>query len=176
MDSEEFVRRYGTMVFNLALRLTGNRADAEDLAQDTLVKAMRGLPAFRGDADPGTWVYRITVNAWKNLLRSKGQGGVLRPLSLDAGNGEEPFEVAGPDPLPEASAEAAEKKRLIEAAMEVLTPEERAVLVLRDLDDRSYAEIAEILDIPLGTVKSRLARARDVLARKLAPEEDPSVS
>ncbi|MEK7858399.1 MAG: sigma-70 family RNA polymerase sigma factor [Elusimicrobiota bacterium] len=175
MTEEELVRRYGAMVFNLALRLTGNRADAEDLAQESLLKAVRGWASFRGEADPGSWVYRITANAWKNQLRSKSKWGLGRFLSLDGWKDEKPFEVAGDDPLPEAGVEAAEKKRLIEEALEALTPEERAVLVLRDLDDVPYADIAKILDIPLGTVKSRLARARDVLAQKLAPEEDRSV-
>lgn len=173
MNEEELVRRYGAMVYNLALRLTANRADAEDLAQEALIKAIRGWSSFRAEADPGSWLYRITVNAWKNQLRSKSKWNFLRFFSRDGAEETlcEPADVAGPDPTPEAEAEAAEKKRQIDAAMKKLTPEERAVLVLRELDGRSYEEISKSLDIPLGTVKSRLARARDILAEELLKEE-----
>jgi RNA polymerase sigma-70 factor (ECF subfamily) len=173
MTEEELVRRYGNMVYNLALRLTGNRADAEDLAQDALLKGIRGLSAFRGEADPGTWLYRITVNAWKNQLRAKPKWNFLRFFSSESEDAvlNEPTDVPGPDPTPENEAVASEKKRLIERAMAKLTAEERAVLVLRELNGRSYDEISRSLDIPLGTVKSRLARARDLLAKELSEEE-----
>lgn len=175
MNEEELVRRYGTMVYNLALSLTGNRADAEDLAQDALGKAIQAWSSFRGEADPGSWLYRITVNTWKNTLRSKSKWNFLRFFSRD-GQEEvlsEPADLPGPDQTPEALAEKAEKKRHIEKALERLTPEERAVLVLRELDGRGYEEIARSLEIPLGTVKSRLARARDILAEELSKEEKP---
>jgi RNA polymerase sigma-70 factor (ECF subfamily) len=175
MNAEELVRKYADMVYNLALRLTQNRADAEDLAQDALTKAVKAWDGFRGEADPGSWLYRIVVNAWKNSLRSKSKLGFLRFFS---GNGEnevlsEPADIPGPDPSPEQHAESSEKKRLIDKAMKRLTPEERAVLVLRELDGRSYEEISESLDIPLGTVKSRLARARDILAEELSTMDEP---
>lgn len=168
MDADELVRRFGPIVYNLALRLTGNPADAADLAQDSLVKAIRGLSAFRG-GDPGVWVYRITVNAWKNFLRAKAARRWLRFFSADgAGVESEPADVASREPGPEAAAAAADERRRLERALERLSPEERAVLVLRELDGRSYAEIADSLGLPLGTVKSRLARARAVLAEALA--------
>lgn len=175
MTEEELVRRYGNMVYNLALRLTGNSADAEDLAQEALIKGVQGLSSFRGEADPGTWLYRITVNAWKNQLRAKPKWNFLRFFSS---NGDdpvltEPADIPGPDPTPENEAIASEKKLQIENALAKLTPEERAVLVLRELNGRSYDEIARALDIPLGTVKSRLTRARDLLAKDLSEEEKP---
>lgn len=173
MTEEELVRRYGNMVYNLALRLTGNPAEAEDLAQESLVKAVKGWKGFRGEADPGSWVYRITVNAWKNSLRSLKNRRWLRFFSPDDPEAvlSEPGDVPGPDPTPEKEAEAAETRLAIKKALALLTPEERAVLVLRELDGRSYPEIAACLGIPLGTVKSRLARARLLLAEALAPEE-----
>src|SRR5271156_6549304 len=85
MDADELIRRFGAKVYNLALRLTGNPADAAALAQDSLIKAVRGLPSFRG-GDPGVWMYRITVNAWKNFLRSKSTRRMLRFFAPD-GNG-----------------------------------------------------------------------------------------
>lgn len=173
MNPEELVRRYGPIVYNLALRLTGNRAEAEDLAQDSLLKAVRGWQKFRGDADPGTWLYRITVNAWKNRLRA-ARWRVARFLSLDGGPDpdSEPIERASSDLTPESEAENRERRARVEAALGTLTPEERAVLVLRELDGCSYQQIADSLGLPLGTVKSRLARARLLLAEALAPEEN----
>jgi RNA polymerase sigma-70 factor (ECF subfamily) len=168
LDADELIRRFGSKVYNLALRLTGNPADAADLAQDALIKAVRGLPSFRG-GDPGVWTYRITVNAWKNFLRAKSARRMLRFFSPDGGGVDsEPAGAASPEPGPEAVALAADEKGRIERALKRLAPEERAVLVLRELDGRSYAEIAESLDLPLGTVKSRLARARAVLAEELS--------
>lgn len=142
------------MAYNLALRLSGDANEAEDICQDALLRAVKGLPGFRGDADPSTWVYRIVVNVWKTRNRK------AKALPLV----DEPVERG-----PETPAEA---RDLIEKALSRMGPEERAVLVLRELDGRSYEEIADALDIPLGTVKSRLARARDVLAALLAPEEE----
>ena len=166
MDADELIRRFGAKVYNLALRLTGNPADAGDVAQDALIKAVRGLPSFRG-GDAGVWTYRITVNAWKNFLRTQATRRMLRFFSAD-GVDSEPADAPSSEPGPEAAALAADEKARIERALKTLAPEERAVLVLRELDGRSYAEIAEALDVPLGTVKSRLARARAVLAEELS--------
>ena len=172
MTPEELVKRCAPMVYNLALRLTGNRTDAEDLTQEALLKAVRGLPDFRGEADPGSWVYRITMNTWKNLLRAKVKWRFLRFFSADDPKAvdSEPADCPESAPGPEALAEVEEQKKRIESAMAELSPEERAVLVLRELDGRSYAEIAKSLDVPLGTVKSRLARARTLLAERLGLE------
>jgi RNA polymerase sigma-70 factor, ECF subfamily len=176
VNEDGLVRKYRTMVFNLALRLTGDRAAAEDLAQESLLKAIKGWTNFRGESDPGTWLYRITVNAWKNRVRDGAKSRWLRFFAPDGEVAAEPLDVASQEPGPEAAAVAAEKKKAIERALEKLTPEERAVLVLRELDGRSYSEIAESLDVPLGTVKSRLARAREILADELAPEEEPDAA
>lgn len=170
MDGDELLRRYGRVVYNLALRLTGNPAEAGDLAQDSLVKALKGLPSFRG-GNAGVWIYRITMNAWKNLLRAKDARRTRRFFSADGtGVESEPLDVASPEAGPEALAAAGDEKARLERALARLTPEERAVLVLRELDGMSYAEVAETLDLPLGTVKSRLVRARTVLADALSEE------
>lgn len=175
MDGDELVRRYGGIVYNLSLRLTGNHAEAGDLAQDSLVKALKGLPSLK-DGNSGAWIYRITVNAWKNFLRAKAARKTMRFFSPDGvGVESEPADAASPEPGPEALASAADEKARIERALKLLTPEERAVLVLRELDGMTYAEIAESLDVPLGTVKSRLVRARMVLVDALA-EENTDVS
>jgi RNA polymerase sigma-70 factor, ECF subfamily len=169
MNEEELVRRYGRMVYNLSLSLAGDRVEAEDLAQESLVKAVRGLKGFEGRSTLASWIYRITVNAYKNRLRAKAS---RRALSLDAeGDDGRVLEIAATEAGPEVQALTHEKRRLIAKALERLSPDERAVLVLRELDGLSYAEIADSLEMPLGTVKSRLARARDVLAQFLSPED-----
>lgn len=172
MTPDEFVRRHGPTVYNLALRLTGNAADAADIAQDSLVKALKGLPDFRG-GDPGAWAYRITVNAWKNWLRAKSSRRVLRFFSMTSdGVNSEPENAASPEPGPADIVAAADEKARIDRALARLTPEERAVLVLRELEGQSYEDVAATLGIPLGTVKSRLARARALLAEELSREKD----
>lgn len=157
------------MAYALALRLTGNAAEAEDLAEDALVKAVRGLPGFRGDCDAGIWLYRIVMNTWKNRLRSPRLAFWRRLRGLSSGAGEVP-ETDPPDPAPgpEAEAEASARRALFAGAVAALEPEDRALLVLRELDGRSYAEIAQALSVPVGTVRSRLSRAREKLRSLLA--------
>jgi RNA polymerase sigma-70 factor (ECF subfamily) len=168
--AEALVDRYGSMVYHLSLRLTGNPRDAEDLAQDALVRAIRALGSFRGQADPGTWLYRITVNTWKNRVRSEKRRKFWSIFSLDREDesGEKPaLEVPDQEPPLEAGLEKDERARAIEAAMSSLAPEDRAILTLREVDGRSYADIASAFDIPVGTVKSRISRARQDLRERL---------
>lgn len=168
MDADGLVRRFGPFVYNLALRLTGNPADASDLAQDALLRAITHLNGFRGE-NPAGWLARITANAWKNKLRALSARKALRFFSPDGeGVESEPAGVSSREPGPEAAAAASDERARLEAAMAALEPEERAVLVLREMEGQSYLQIAEALDIPLGTVKSRLARAREELARSLS--------
>jgi RNA polymerase sigma-70 factor (ECF subfamily) len=167
---EELVERYGGMAYNLALRLTGNPRDAEDLAQDSLVRAIRGLPRFRGDADPGTWLYRIVHNTWKNRVRSEKRRRFWSIFSLDRKDEDDPVpEPADDSPPLDRGLEAEEAGGAVQAALAALDPEDRAILALRELDGRSYAEIAAALEVPVGTVKSRISRARAVLKSKLEP-------
>ncbi len=157
MTPDELVGRYQDRVFGLSLRLTGNSADASDLAQDSMLKAVAALPRFRGEADPGTWLHRIVVNTWKNRLSSAPErwrrscpplDGVLDP---------------GGDPAPEFELERREERARVADALAHGGPEERRMLELRELEDKSYEEIARAQGVPVGTVKSRLHRARESL-------------
>ena len=166
------VREHLDRVYNLALRLTGNQADAWDLAQESMIKAVRALPSFRGEAGLGTWLFRITVNAWKNRVESSSFRWWSRLSPLGGGQGldeDHPRapEPAAPDPLPDQVLERGEDSEAVHRALGKLDPVERAILVLREIEDRSYEEIATIMGIPVGTVKSRLHRARSALAREL---------
>ncbi|MDD2806615.1 MAG: sigma-70 family RNA polymerase sigma factor [Elusimicrobiales bacterium] len=171
MDAEELFEKFSPMVYNLALRLSGNKADAQDIAQDAFLKAVRGLGDLREHSFAGTWLYRITVNVWKNRVRSEKRRSFWKTFSLDWGGdgGEEKpaLQVQAPDAPPDAALEKGDEKRALEAALAQLDPEDRAMLVLREVEGRSYAEIAEITEKPLGTVKSGISRAREALRLKL---------
>lgn len=167
---EDLIATHAPMVYNLALRLTGNPMDAEDLAQDAMLRAWKGLGQFKGESQASTWLYRITVNTWKNRVRSEKRRSFWKTVSLELFTGEDkdeepPFKAD--DPPPDASLQTEEKGQAVQNALMRLDPESREVVVLRDLNDRSYQEIADILGVPEGTVKSRLSRARSALKEAL---------
>lgn len=168
MNAEELFEKFSPMVYNLALRLSGNKADAQDIAQDAFIKAVRGLGDLREQSFAGTWLYRITVNVWKNRVRGEKRRSFWRTLSLSWSGEEAPAtQVADPGDRVDAALERQDEKAALEAALARLEPEERAMLLLREIDGRSYAEIAEITGKPLGTVKSGISRAREALRRKM---------
>ena len=168
------VERYQDRVFNLSYRLTGNYEDAADAAQETFLKAFRNLDSFRADSAFYTWVYRIAVNT----IRSRQRYRAVRPVerSIEAARGDEEdsrhslkaeMPSRGPDPVEEASVN--ENRQLVEQAIARLDEDQRLLIVLRDIEGHNYAEIADLLDCPSGTIKSRLHRARLALKELLAP-------
>jgi RNA polymerase sigma-70 factor, ECF subfamily len=170
-DSRAFdtiVQRYEQRVFAIALRMTGNHEDARDAMQDVFVSALRALRSFRGDAQLSTWIHRVAVNASLDVLRKRKRH-TAQPLEEA---GERPSDDIAPD---EAAARAARAAEVQRALLEV-SGEHRAVLVLHDLQDLDYAETAAALDIPVGTVKSRLHRARLEMARILGHLRDTEPS
>ena len=160
---EALVRAYEKRVFALTLRLCGNPEDAEEAAQEAFLSAWRGLASFRGDASFSTWLYRLTSNACMDLLRRERRGGAC--LSLD----DEELNVDAPDPgeSPQEAAERTELRHAIEEGLRTLPPDYRAVLILRELHQLSYDEIARAVDADLGTVKSRISRGRKLLRKFL---------
>lgn len=168
MSPEELIEKYSDIAYGLALRLTGNAAEAEDLAEEALIKAVTGLPGFRGDCDPGVWVYRIVMNCWKNQLRSPRLAFWRKLRGFYSAGGEDlAIDPPDPGPGPERRLEGAARSEAFEKAMNSLEPQDRAIVVLRELDGRSYTDIAGILSIPEGTVRSRLSRARKKLRELL---------
>lgn len=161
------IRLYSQTVYAFAFRLVNNIAEAEDLCQEVFLQAYRGIKKFESRSSFSTWLYRITVNLWKNKLKEYIQGGRGSTFSLDEPEEEHPREL--PDSLPSLE-EIVDKKTRIEVIQECLEkihPFYKAVIILRDIEGKSYTEIAEILDCPLGTVQSRLSRAREVLRFKV---------
>ena len=153
----ELMRRHERRVYNLAFRLLGGPDDAQDAAQDAFLSCYRNLGRFRGDSAFGTWMHRIAVNACYDLLRRR------RPVqSLDA--------EGAPEPAVADHAEAATAAADVHRALQQVPLEFRAVLVLHELQDVSVEDVAAMLEVPIGTVKSRLFRGRAALGRALAGE------
>ena len=169
----ELVRRYEKKVFALTTRLCGNPDDAAEAAQEAFLAAWQGLPSFRGDAAFSTWLYRLTHNACTDLLRREGRH---RSAAGPSFNDEEAaVSVADPTPSPQERVEEKELQQKLEEGLAALPPEYRAVLVLRELHQQSYDEIARILSLDLGTVKSRISRGRKQLRNFLLKSGNFSV-
>lgn len=164
---EPLVREHQKKVYSLALKLLRDPDDAEDAAQESFIKAFTSLDSFRADSRFSVWLYRITYNICLDLLRRKKRANEV-PLSFEDDEGEE-TELQIPDERtsPEKEYEKAELRSLIREGLDTLSPEHRQILIMREISDMSYSEIAETLSIEEGTVKSRIARARRSLAKYL---------
>lgn len=159
----ELVRLYEKRVYSLTLRLCGSPEDAADAAQEAFLSAWRGLPAFRREAEFSTWLYRLASNAAIDLLRrSKRRRG---EASLDEEGS--PIDAVDTAPSPQDCLEGAELRDAVAAGMDQLSESHRQALVLRELQELSYEEIAAVLEVDLGTVKSRISRARGALRKIL---------
>jgi len=155
---DRLVGLYQDRVYQVAYRITGNHEDAWDAAQETFLNAFRSLPRFRGASAFSTWVHRIATNAALDLIRRRPP---QPPVSLDAVT-----VSAGDDP--QETATRSDIQRRINRAITSLPTDQRVVVVLRDVQGLSYEEIAAVLRIPLGTLRSRLSRGREALRQQLA--------
>ncbi len=169
-DNDAFgllVEKYQTKVYNLALRMCGNEDDALDLAQDAFVRAWRSLGSFQFESSFSTWLFRLSSNICLDFLRAKKRRAAVS-LTVSSDD-EEETQLDLPDPGmgPEDAVIAAEDRRLLMEALNGLPADQRQIITLRAINDLSYAEIAEILGLQEGTVKSRLSRARTALRNKL---------
>ncbi|HEX4835681.1 MAG TPA: sigma-70 family RNA polymerase sigma factor [bacterium] len=167
---ESIVQRYARHVYNIAYRMTGNEADARDLSQEAFLRVYRALRRVSPGAPLESWLYRIVSNLYIDVLRKRPR---TRVESLDAplatSRGELLRELPDAAANPEAIFEREQVDTVIQRALGLLSAELRMVVVLSDIEGLSYEEIATGLRIPLGTVKSRLHRARQVLQQRLRP-------
>lgn len=162
----DFVNRHVASVHRWMIRAIGQE-NAEDMTQDVFLKAYRGLPRFRGEATPRAWLASIADNAVKNRYRSLSRfRRVFAPAPAEDAPGADPPERA---PGPEEQARTGEAHRFVAEALKLLPAEFRMPVVLRDLEEWSYEEIALSLHLPIGTVKSRIARGRGQLKILLSP-------
>jgi RNA polymerase sigma-70 factor (ECF subfamily) len=161
---DQLVLQHQQEVFAVALRMLGDRDEAQDVAQDVFVRAYRAIGAFRGEAKLSTWLVSITMNLCRNRRRWWARRRRLIVASLDdpidTDEGTRGRDVADPSPTPADVAERNEQQQHLTAALQMLNPSDRTVVVLRDIQGHAYEEIAQILGCRLGTVKSRLNRAR----------------
>ena len=159
------LERYEKQVYHQALRMVGNPEDAADMTQETFLKAWQGLPSFQGDSAFSTWLYRLTGNTCIDHLRKekKRRG----DASLDDEERDFSSYLSDPTPTPQKALEEKELQKAVSEGLAQLSDEHRQVLVLREVNGLSYDEIADVLGLTPGTVKSRIARARLSLAKFL---------
>ena len=164
---EQLVLKYQTPIYNLCFRMVGNAEDAADLTQESFLKAWNHLHSFHYEAAFSTWLYRLASNTCLDFLRSMKRHPQIS-LTVEDNDGEEAtLDIPDLSPSPEEALLCAEEKALLAQAMQELEPEQRQILTLRVVNEISYADIADVLRIREGTVKSRLSRARDALRKKL---------
>jgi RNA polymerase sigma-70 factor (ECF subfamily) len=167
----ELVRRYQDRLYSAIVHMVGCRSEAEDVVQDAFVQAYVKLSTFKHNSRFYTWLYRIAVNVSISHRRRK-----RAQISVEENReatGDEPLDMGAP---PDERLELAERREQLQEAMNQLTAEHRSIIVLRHMEDFSYEEMAEILDMPVGTVRSRLHRARAQLLehlKELMPDEVP---
>jgi RNA polymerase sigma-70 factor (ECF subfamily) len=173
-DAEAFdrlVTRYSSAVYSLLLRLTSDREEAADLAQDTFLQVLRSIRKFRGDSELKTWIFRIAINESRNRFRWWARRRRSVTTSLDAAPAQDarPFSesLASTDEAPDQALVRRENEARLELALRGLSRPYREVIVLCDVEGESYQEIARILGLNIGTVKSRIARGRDQLRKLL---------
>lgn len=161
---EKLIQSHQKKVYNIALRMTKNPEDAQELAQDTFIRAFIAIKKFRGESSFSTWLYRIAMNVCTDFLRKRNKAVVI---SIDQGaigsESEQPIQLPEDAPGPDELSEKRQLKQLVRQAMDSLSAEHRQVLILRDLMDLSYRDIANTLSVSEGTIKSRINRAREGL-------------
>lgn len=156
---EELVLKYEKTVYNLALRMVGDRDDASDMTQEAFIKAYGSLSSFRGDSKFSVWIYRITTNVCLDFLRSKSR---KQQVSLTVSDDDEDAQLDIPDPSSDPEQQLIKKISMqsVEEGLKTLPDKQRQILVMRELGGMSYAEIGAALSLEEGTVKSRIFRAR----------------
>jgi RNA polymerase sigma-70 factor (ECF subfamily) len=159
---EEIVLKYQDKVYNLCRHMLGNRQDAEDAAQDVFLKAFQALPKFQPDASLYTWLYRIAANTCIDHRKKP----IFESLFGDSGEGEKLIHDRASDaPSPEKLYRSKQIDQALQESLGMLSPKLRAIIILKEIEELSYEEIADALEISMGTVKSRIARARAELQK-----------
>jgi RNA polymerase sigma-70 factor (ECF subfamily) len=166
---DELVRTYSASIFHVAYRMLSDTAEASDVVQEIFLKVFRNIEGFKGEAALKTWIFKIAFSEILNRLRWWKRRHRFSTLSLDDnanGNGNGHY-VVDAGPTPEQALQSKEQEAAIQQALGKLSSDHRSIIVLRDIEGFSYNEIADVLGVSIGTVKSRLARARSDLKKSL---------
>jgi RNA polymerase sigma-70 factor (ECF subfamily) len=171
---DELVRTHHAPIYHVAFRMLRDSGEASDVTQEVFLKVFRHIDGFRGESSLRTWIFRIAFSEILNRLRWSRRRYLHRTVSIEEQSqetveGHAPLQIADRGPDPEAELQRKEQEEAFQSALRELSDEHRSVAILRDVQGFSYAEIAEILGISMGTVKSRLARARAELKGRLMP-------
>ena len=170
-DVESFellISAYDKRAYNIAYRVMGNEEDAKDMAQEALLRIFRSIKDFKGQSSFSTWLYRIVTNVCLDeLRRRKNEKYVSMDSTIQTDSGELHMELCSDKETPESVYERVEQRELIKSAISELNEDYKSVIVLRDVQGFSYEEISNMLDCSLGTVKSRINRARNMLRERL---------
>lgn len=164
------VQKYQRKLLRLVMRLVRDPAEAEDVTQEAFIKAYRALPNFRGESAFYTWLYRIGVNTAKNWLVAHGRRmPLLGDIGDDDGEGIDAGNLLRDDETPDRVLLSKQIGETVNAAMDALPEDLRTAIALREIEGLSYEEIAQVMDCPIGTVRSRIFRAREAIAAQLRP-------
>lgn len=170
-DSKAFellIEAHFKKIYNIAYRIAGNPDDASDMTQEVMIKLFRNINSFGGNSKFSTWVYRVATNTCLDELKKLRRHSTYSINSeINTGDGEFLYEVEDTSPTPDLEVERSELADMVAKAITALNPEHRAIITLRDIQEFSYEEIANILNISEGTVKSRISRARMQLKKIL---------
>lgn len=177
-DVESFeilISRYQKMAYNVAYRIMGNEEDAKDMAQESFIKIFKYIKNFRMDSSFSTWMYRIVMNTCKDELRKKKLKVISIDKTIDTGDGSMQMDIEDSSRTPEQLLESKETSEEVQNALLQISENNRIVVVLRDIKGFSYSEISEIIDVPVGTIKSRINRGRQELKEILIRRRDRSL-
>jgi RNA polymerase sigma-70 factor (ECF subfamily) len=167
---KELVDEHRDKVFNLTYRMLGNRAEAEDVAQEVFISVFKTIDTFREESKFSTWLYRVTVNHCKNRIKYLARRHDRDQDELDEASEQDAAAAVTaprPSPRPDRALEGAQTEKMLQEAIGELDDDHRVLVVLRDVEDLSIEEICEITGLPDGTIKSRLHRARMALRKKI---------
>ena len=169
----KLVRDYQDRIFDFCVRMLGDREEALEIVQEIFVSVHQALPTFRADCKVSTWLYRISKNHCLNRLKYLDRRGRGRSEELEGVPEAALMQAVDSPQKPDDALVAEHERELVQRAISKLEPDQRALVALRDIEGLSYEEIVEVTELPLGTVKSRLHRAREKLAELLTQEGSP---
>lgn len=159
--------KYQSQVVGIAYGMLSDKEDALDAAQEAFVRVYRSIESFKEQSSFATWLYRITTNVCSDMLRKRQRSAAVTSINQTLDDDKKDIDIRDESPTPEEHFEITERQAAVRQAISELNDEYRAVITLCDLEGMSYDEISEVLDLPLGTVKSRISRARNALKKNL---------